>query len=74
MLGYGQEKRPIEQKEKKQLQHKDCRVAGITLRKFGKEIPQTDQMKQIDNELGALKNERLLREIRDKQQKEPSLE
>lgn len=72
-LGYGQDWRPLEHKQKKQVQGREHKVAAITLRKFAKEVAPTEKMKQIDNEIGALRNERMLRDIREKQQKEPSL-
>jgi hypothetical protein len=49
-------------KQKKQRQTAPPNVANITLRKFGKEIGKTDKMKQVEDEIKALHNERKLME------------
>ena len=66
VYGYSQASASLENKHKRQKQTEVPVVANITLRKFGKDIPKTEKIKQVEDSIKALHNERKLMEEQEK--------
>lgn len=63
--GYTLTPTPADLKEKKQVESARPVVANITLRKFGREIGKTERIRQVEDEIRGIENERMLREMKE---------